>query len=1312
MNISQSDIQYIKKSKIFDREWYSSQYPDVVASGLTPEQHFFEIGIHLLRDPNSQFSSHNYLEANEDVKSKGYCPLTHYLKYGKKEGRPTEPSHAHDNMGGSTSTKTQRLWGAAKDLALHDYRRISGVQSRQRDSLTVMLVAHVVSNELFGSERSFIDMLRGLNSLDLNIVVVLPSGRNPDYVEYLKTLSNAVIITPYDWWRKGHQIDERAVASFSRVISEENVDVAHVNTIVLREPLIAARRMGVPSITHTRELIEHDNDLCEMIGLPADEIIREVWDGCDILVANSVTTANGFEKFCPDDRKAHVVYNTADIEQISDLPLLNDRGKFVVSLISSNIPKKGIWDFVEIAKIVSKERSDIVFKLIGPENIHTKEIEGKINDRELPDSIEISGYAESPKDALSVSDLVLSISNFYESFGRTVLEAMAAARPVVVYDHGGPVELVDHGKTGFVVAPYDIDDVSRKILELAQNREMARKMGFFARIRANREFGQTAYSKALSIVYRPFIEKCKKGTVCEPKPITLRARNLPKKIKREDLKIAYFCWHFPVPSETFILNELRILKEQGLDVRVFCRQIPYPDFALDIDIEFDRVASPEELSAKLIETGRNVVHGHFVHPVVSKMVWPACKMAKIPFTCMAHAQDIFRYENDVENQIEEFSVDPLCKKVFTLSKFHRQYLIDRGVPPEKIEINSNCVDPDLFSDGKVEDRYKREQRSICAISRFAEKKGLENLIRASSFLKEESIQINIFGYGPLEKEFRNLISEQNLSNVTLHGQLSGRDSILEVFRNHDLLVVPSVRAEDGDMDGIPTTLLEAMSSGLPVLTTPVAGIPDLVKDGSTGLLTDDPSPKALAKKIAEFYEMPEVAIKAMIAEGERQVRRHHDGPVLVDTLIRNWAGETVDLMIVSWNNLPQTREVIRRLYEYTQLPFHLIVCDNGSDRAALEHLLGVYATNENFTLILNRENAFVGPGTNKCIKQGDSDYMIYVCGKEGFTTDYGWEKKFVTYMNDNVDVGQAGTLCYSPSYLFGRDYPKQLELFPKFRNTGFATENPDRKFAHVQGGFFVIRRSVYDQIGGFSPDVFHSYTDVEYSYYVESCGWKLGEVPGLMALFNKTKPGIGARVDEHHTAVHPPSIHDLQWLDRLARKKVRRCNVCETQGSSFAGGDVEAICKNCGSTRRARTIHRVLSESMFLYRRLPAWGVNIPDSLREFWQTQFQGPVSSIDEVSGLMQTEKRLPNRSERMELVLVNNAFDAPSISVPLAAEVFRLLAPGAALCVFGSTSCEELDEILVPIGFAKEGSKRFSSKAIQFDWYDTLIYTKLSG
>ena len=1285
MSFNIMEKKEILDSGLFDADWYLARNADAGMLKMDPLEHYLWLGTRLRRSPGPNFDCEQYLSTYADVARASINPLMHYIRYGKAEGRKAFDVSSAASSGSQTKA---------------GLRRITGGVAERPGRPVILLCSHVAGQNLFGGERSLLDMIEGLNALDYNVLVTVPGAGNPAYLETLREKSMAVYVLPYRWWRDGIPVNDAVVAKFARIIADESVDAVHTNTIVLREPLVAAQRMGVRSLVHVRELIRHDDALLSMIGESADAIIDQVWNSCDRLVVNSRTTLAGFER---PGRKAALVYNTVDFGPLTELPPPRREG-LRIGLISSNIPKKGIWDFARVAQVIAQSHPEVSFHLIGPETKHTREIAAKVAAGELPSSLKLLGYRETPVEAVAETDVVVSLSHFQESFGRTVLEGMAAGRPVIVYDHGAPPEFVTPGKTGFVVPVGDVAAVADAIRRLADSPDKLAQIGVMAQQETVARFNHKTYAGQMRSAYEGLLSPS-----TPPRKLRLPARRDLAPQPRSAMKVAYFSWHFPVPSETFVLNELRLLSEQGFDVRVFCKQCPYPDFKPDFDIEWERVRDADHLAERLTETGRTIVHSHFVYPTVTDMVWPACEAAKVPFTFIAHAQDIFRYKNDAANRIGEVGHSEWCRQVFVPSRFHRRYLAARGVPEEKMMINPNGCDHRLYADGRREGRETRPFRRIIAIHRFTEKKGLIHLVRAGKLLEQDNVRIELYGYGDLEDEYRAAIEAEGVANVELCGPVKGREAMLKLYRDSDLFACPSVRASDGDMDGIPTVLMEAMAAGLPVLTTDLSGIPDLVEDGITGLVCDA-TPKAIAARIRAYYALPDAAVAAIIETASERIRAEYNTEHLVENLVRVWAGETVDLMIVSWNNLAQTSEVIRRLYKNTSLPFHLIICDNGSGRSALAHLMELYGAHDNVTVLLNRDNAMVGPGTNLCLAESRSDYAIYVCGKEGMTTRYGWETAFVRYMNANPRVGQAGTLCYSPSYLYGRDYPKAQALWDGFRNQQFALDNPDRTFSHVQGGFFALRREMINEIGGFSDEVPHNSTDVEFSYYVESCGWELGEVPGMMALFNKTRPGLFHRIDEHMGALHPPMLEDLSALDAIARREVYHCNACGEQSETFSDIDGKARCPKCGAGRRARSLHRVLAESILLYRRLPALGVNVPPAIDTFWRKQFQGRVCTSEELAAELVKKGRTDIADDRLQLVMLNGAIGAcPAEGEQLLAETSRVLARGGTLLVSGCEMADELTPRLEALGFTLQASKRYPSSVSHYDWLPVLVYKR---
>ncbi|MDQ3414206.1 MAG: glycosyltransferase, partial [Verrucomicrobiota bacterium] len=566
-------------------------------------------------------------------------------------------------------------------------------------------------------------------------------------------------------------------------------------------------------------------------------------------------------------------------------------------------------------------------------------------------------------------DVIINLSTFAESFGRSVAEGMLARRPAVVYEHGALPELIRDGVDGFVVPFRDAERARERLNQLARDPDLLAQMGESARLRAVENFSRAVGAKTLNRIYDTVLRSASPAGANGREPQAAR-RPLAVVPEAKRMRIGYFMWHFPVPSETFVLNELRDFVRLGHDVLVFCKESPHKEFEPDFPIEWQRVKSPEELAAKMKESGREIMHSHFVFPTVTQFLWPACELAGVPFTFIAHAVDIFRHENAARNRLGEVARSPMCRRVFAPGTFHRDFFIQNGVPAEKIIISPQGILFDAYEAQPIAPRLERPRMSICAIHRFIEKKGLHDAIRAAQKLAPHGISLHLYGYGPLKESSRALVAELGLDNVYFPGPVKDRNHMISVFREHDLFLCPSVRAADGDMDGIPTILIEAMASHVPVVASSVSSIPDLVIDGVTGYLCAPGEVDSLTESILRFYDEPLAQVRAMIENGREHVRKHFDVMKSNRTLVRTWSDEGLDVVLVTYNATAEVREVIERLYRFTKTPFQLYIVDNASEPETLEYLRSVEAAHENVRVLPQKKNLFVGPGTNKGIEAG------------------------------------------------------------------------------------------------------------------------------------------------------------------------------------------------------------------------------------------------------------------------------------------------------------------------------------------------------
>ena len=1267
-------------------QWYSERHPEA-GSNLQAVEYFIREGDRAGHDPSPLFSGSDYLQLYYDVSRSDSAPFYHYVTFGAAEGRKTKITSRAYNVWDGLNRK---LYEGAAPL-LRRTMPATAFQSRRR---SLMLVAHSATDLLFGAERSFLDVCRGIDLQTYEVTVVLPTGSR-NYAREAELLSDRVYTFDYRWWRDANEPDTHVTEAFGALIEKHAVELVYCNTVMLREPLIAARQFGVPSVHHIREILREDPQLLDVIGEEESSVRHQIMERADYLILNSLATESDYL----EKPERFIVPNAIDVEDFIGLELPGS-DRIYVGMVSSNTASKGLPDFISLAAAARETLPELVFRIIGPETDDLAEIL-KTQPADSMANIEVIGYQEHPADAISQTHILVNFSSVAESFGRTVVEAMASGRPTIAYAHGAMSEIIEHGETGYLL-PYGQPLAALPHLEaLLREEGLIHSMGQAGRERSAQMFDLTVLERGMRNVFEQVLEQAAPQTREQ-----LPGTDIP-------LRIAYFQWFFPVQSETFVLNELRHLVTAGHDVLVFCFDSPPTSFRPDFDIAWERVKSPEELAQRLIATDRQLAHAHFVYPTVTDMLWPACEIAQIPFTCIAHARDIFEYDHEIRNHIVEISQSDLCRRILVPGNFHREFLIERGVAEDMIMINPQGLDTRLYPFTGVEDKPLRGV--VSCVQRFVEKKAIKDLIAAGPALAKMGISIRIYGYGPLGERYRDQIADLASDNVELHGPVNSREELIRILSESDLFVTPCIRAQNGDMDGIPTVFMESMAVGTPVVTTAISSIPDLVKDGVNGLVCESNDPQSIADTVGRYFRMPRARQWSMRLAARQHVEAHYETRKLLGRLLDQYRMRTVDIVIVSWNNPKQLKEVIRRIQSYTGMPFRLIINDNASDPETIRYLRELSRNHGHIQVLFQDENLLVGPGTNLALDAGDSEFAIYICGKEGFALQPNWERALVEFMDAHPRVGLGGTLCYSPSYSTGKDYPS-IALFDGFRNQNFALENPDRPFFHVQGGLFILRREMYEEIGGFSEAVPHNYTDVEYSHYVESCGWELGAVPGMLALYNKTRPGIFARLDENIGAIHPPTLDELKDVAAIATGEARLCNLCEWRGDAFSEENSYAACPACGALPQHRSAWRYLADSAFTYRQLPALYLNPSKPLASTWQSHFGGITMSSADMLTAIEAEGKLPLEEGALALAFLDNALETGNREI--LREVSRILSPGATLLVRQDIGQGELtqfkrqsdlEQALDRAGFSHIRTIRYHSQAVQFDWLPLLEYRK---
>lgn len=362
------------------------------------------------------------------------------------------------------------------------------------------------------------------------------------------------------------------------------------------------------------------------------------------------------------------------------------------------------------------------------------------------------------------------------------------------------------------------------------------------------------------------------------------------------MKILYITATFPKLSETFILNEIIELIRLGHDVRIYAhtnenkkvhedvhrydllsrtiyessskyrlgrekllkfisesiqqplKSIRYIKFLYKDEKEFWPLMD-KYLECKKFKFKPDIIHGCFASEFHLKKAFFQSYIQKAPFTLTFRAFEIYTKRN-LKFLKENNNILKKASKFFTISNYNKEYVKYHFNIEKNITIIHSAINLDMFKPSK-----KRKRGKIISITRFIEKKGLIYLIKALHILNKRNINYEcvLAGQGPEEGNYKNLINEFKIPNIKFVGSLS-REEVKKQLSDSSILVLPCIIAKDGNRDGLPNTLKEAMAMGIPVITSNICGIEELVEDNVNGILVPPKNPEAIADAIEKLIK--------------------------------------------------------------------------------------------------------------------------------------------------------------------------------------------------------------------------------------------------------------------------------------------------------------------------------------------------------------------------------------------------------------------------------------------------------------------------
>jgi glycosyltransferase involved in cell wall biosynthesis len=360
---------------------------------------------------------------------------------------------------------------------------------------------------------------------------------------------------------------------------------------------------------------------------------------------------------------------------------------------------------------------------------------------------------------------------------------------------------------------------------------------------------------------------------------------------------------YPRISETFISNEIRLLEEMGFTIHIYSMRAPRENFShesikrikakvtylpesmiwglprllyhnvrlflrmpgryrecLKLMRKRFRLAPKKHTWVKhmlqagyivqksVIDDGVNLahLHGHFAHTPTTVTMY-AAKLACVPFSFTAHAKDI--YTQDPERIRDKVA---RAKFVVTCTRYNEKYLREHVANGNDIHCVYHGINLDLFSpNGRPPEA--RPPYQILTVARFVEKKGLDTVLEALARLRAQGIDFRYTlvgeGKAKFNRRIKDMVRSLGLEDVTTLPGTITHDEVIDLLNGADCFTLGCREAKDGDRDGIPNVVAEAMATGVPVAATDVSGVPELVSHEQTGLLCPSNDPDRLAEII-------------------------------------------------------------------------------------------------------------------------------------------------------------------------------------------------------------------------------------------------------------------------------------------------------------------------------------------------------------------------------------------------------------------------------------------------------------------------------
>jgi glycosyltransferase involved in cell wall biosynthesis len=757
--------------------------------------------------------------------------------------------------------------------------------------------------DIGGTEQQILELVKRLDRQKyLPIVCCFRPGRVAKEIEALGVRVCTL--------RKRAKVDVALVFRLWQLIRRERIDLVQTYLFTANTwGRLAALLARVPLIVSSERNVDMwEERYKRILGKVLDR-----WTCCTITNSEAVKDYLIKQGLAPE--KIQVIYNGVDPGRFQG-PVSCTATKAelgipphhqVVGLLARLEPAKDLHTFLRAAALLTEKVSEVSFLVIGGGSLQ-HDLKREAQSLGIAGRVIFTGPRRDVPRLLATCDVSV-LSSLKEGMSNTILESMAAGKPMVATRVGGNVELIQEGVTGFLVPPRDPAALATAVYKILADPVLAQHMGRQAKARIARHFSVNALAGATEQLYDKLVHSLQSRSAVAP-------FGLPA--DQGERTIAFVVSQFPRYVDAYFLREVTALAARGVGLQIFSLrgfrgtvvhkdahallpQTVYLPFFFSWPLLLAQLSflaraprsylatlwtilrgcwrHPRSLVralavfpksvyfAKLVQE-RQIAHVHAnwaSHPAISALV--ISRLTGVPWSFAGHASDIYL---DTAMLAEKIYT---AKFVVTCTRYNKGYMVDLAGADaaEKITVSYHGIDLKKFTPVP---KQRSARFHILTVGTLLPCKGLPDLIDACRILTERGVAFDctIVGDGPERRSLERQIQHCGLTDrVKIAGYLA-QEALIPLYQQADVVVLPALSESHF---GIPNVLLEALAVKVPVVCTPLPSLAEVMEEGRHGLYVPERSPEALADALEVLSRNP-VWRLAMGEAGRRKIEEMFD----------------------------------------------------------------------------------------------------------------------------------------------------------------------------------------------------------------------------------------------------------------------------------------------------------------------------------------------------------------------------------------------------------------------------------------------------